>query len=587
MSWMAVLRFATLVVLVFLARNSYAQGSCPSTVNMDGGVYAAPSHCYYVDFSGGSDSNSGTSESSPLKHSNGMQGCSGSCSAMALGAGVGVIFKGGVTWDHTIWPWAVSASGNSGGNDSYGGCTGSSCLYLGVDKSWFAGGSWTRPVFSGGDFSNAGTNTNCFYDMDNSSGPRMLDLVDRTDVIVDNFEFTGMCLQTPNHTPGGNNPSYINSGGSTNNLTYENLYFHRVAWPSSFNSLGVGYDAIGGGSYHYTYSVIDWTDSGATTTYTNGGQGFYSGAAINGGNIFADHNVWYNVGDATDINPVSLHDNYFFNAAAQTGSGSFHSHISNDGTCTAGMTVTVYNNVLDTVWSGQGFGFQDVAACTYYIFNNVLANEAEGGLFYMSGGGNVYYFFNNTLECGVDGGPANGGCGIWGEATFSVFNNQWITGQGYSALNVGTRGAPFSPAAAFKTSAGTTTGASFTTIPGSPSDLVIPTQASANGQGYSYGQRYMFSPTSASSQTVGKGLNKTAWCLALYSATGDATARTACTQDTTYAVTYNKANHTAVASTRVPTSRPATGAWDAGAYQFSSVAAAQPNPPSGLTATVQ
>jgi hypothetical protein len=587
MSWKVLVRIATLVALVFLARTSYAQGTCPSASNMDGGVHAAPSQCYYVDFAGGSDNNSGASESTPLKRSKGMQGCSSNCSGMVLGGGVGVIFKGGVTWDYTIWPWAVGGSGSNAGNDSSGGCTGSSCLYFGVDKSWFAGGSWSRPIFSGGDFSNPGTNTTCHYDMDNSSGPRMLDLVNRTDVIIDNFEFTGMCLQTPNVTPGGNNPIYINSGGNTRNLTFENLYFHRVAWPSSFRTLGAGYAAIGGGSYHYTHSVIDWTDSGATPTFTSGGQGYFSGAAINGGDVVADHNVWYNVGDATDINPVSLHDNYFFNAAAQTGSGSFHSHISNDGTCTPGMTVTVYNNVLDTVWSGQGFGFQNVSACTYYIFNNVLANEAEGGLFYMSGPANVYYFFNNTLECGVDGGPANGGCGIWGEARFSVFNNHWITGQGYSALNVGTRGAPFSPAAAFTTSAGTMAGASFTTIPGSPADLVIPTQASANGQGYSYRQSYMFSPTSASGQTVGKGMNETAFCTALYAATGDAAARTACKQDTTYAVTYNKSNHTVVASTRAPNSRPATGPWDVGAYQFSSATSAQPNPPSGLSAIVQ
>lgn len=591
MSWKAVLRFATLVVLVFLAKNSYAQGSCPSTANMDGGVYAAPSHCYYVDFSSGSDSNSGTSESSPLKHAKGMQGCSGNCSAMSLGGGIGVIFRGGVTWDYTIWPWAPGASG-SGGSDSSGGCTGSSCLYLGVDKSWFAGGSWSRPVFSGGDFSNPGANTTCFYDMDNSSGPRMLDLVARTDLIVDNFELTGMCLQSPNNPPGGNNPPYINTGGAQN-LTIENTYIHRVAWPLSYATQGQAFEAVNGGSYHFTYNVIDYSDSGPTTTFTSGCSNCYSGDGIGGGNIWMDHNVLHNLGDSTDIGSMSVHDNYFWNAAAGVCEGvgcGFHNHISNDSACTAGTTITWYNNVVDTTYA-QTLGFADNAACTYYVFNNVFVNQINAFTMFATGqNGNKFYIFNNTAEAAQDGGPSGAFLDGGGtNASYQVFNDHIISGNGGGVFLVGAGGNAFDPAGSWTTSAGTITHADFNSLPGYPlADIIVAPQSTANSQGYSRSQTYMFSPTSSGGPTVGKGVNEMNFCNTLNSATGDSAAFSACKHDTSYAVAYNQTNHTAINGPRVPNARPTTGAWDSGAYQFSSASSSAPlNPPSGLTAVVQ
>src|SRR5277367_1517517 len=144
-----------LMVFIFSAKSAFAAGgTCPAGAN-----YVNPSNptgplvtlssaygitsCYYID-TGGSDSNAGSSESSPWAHAPGMPTCSGVCSSTfpygvtASAAGTGFIFKGGDTWGganfQMTWTW-------------YG--TSNNQVYIGVDPSW-ATGTWTRPVFTCG-----------------------------------------------------------------------------------------------------------------------------------------------------------------------------------------------------------------------------------------------------------------------------------------------------------------------------------------------------------------------------------------------------------------------------------------------------
>jgi hypothetical protein len=91
---------------------------------------------YYIDFASGSDSNSGTTQAAPWKRAPGMNGFAGS---YTHSAGDHFIFVGGVTWDSTIAKWNISNSGAPGTPD-----------YYGVDKTWYKGSSWTRPIFDGG-----------------------------------------------------------------------------------------------------------------------------------------------------------------------------------------------------------------------------------------------------------------------------------------------------------------------------------------------------------------------------------------------------------------------------------------------------
>src|SRR4029077_8605659 len=52
---------------------------------------------YYVA-ANGSDSNNGTSESTPWLHAPGMSTCTATCSATTINAGDSIIFRGGDTW---------------------------------------------------------------------------------------------------------------------------------------------------------------------------------------------------------------------------------------------------------------------------------------------------------------------------------------------------------------------------------------------------------------------------------------------------------------------------------------------------------
>jgi hypothetical protein len=88
---------------------------------------------YYVDFNAANDSANGTTTSTPWKRCPGMAGFSGS---YAHQNGDRFIFKGGVTWPHACFPLNISVGGASNNRDLYG-----------TDVTWFAGGSFSRPVF--------------------------------------------------------------------------------------------------------------------------------------------------------------------------------------------------------------------------------------------------------------------------------------------------------------------------------------------------------------------------------------------------------------------------------------------------------
>ncbi len=573
-------------------------GTCPTQANMDGGnangvSFAAPTSCYYVA-SAGVDTNTGTDETHPFKHGKGQAGCANNCSSATQAGGIGWIFKGGDTWDSTNLPYSPGASGGAGGNDGYSGCGGANCIYIGVDHSWFTGGTWTRPIFSGGDWGTPPTGSGasysggtCTYDMDNSGGTnRFLNLINQKDIIIDNIEFTGACLQTANVPPGGNNPSYISSGGSMANVTIENCYFHRPAYNiGSSSNNAAAFDVVnGGGTYHYgPFNVTDFTDSGPVNHFVadNGLDGFTCCAGLGAIQTYVDYNVFYGMGAAEDeIGVLSRNNNFYQDYNATVYGQSFHEHLSNDGACVAGATITNYNNVmsaLNTVAAAQNYGFDDSHACTYYVWGDVMEGLAPPFYAYASGAnGNTFHFFNITVEAqdSSNGGPGSQtftkGGGTTG--TDIIGNLHMITAASQCTIfNIGTGAGGFAALGTWTTSAGSTSAASFTSFPGCPvTDIVVQSQATANGQGYLKAQTYMFSPTSSGNATVGKGVNHTADCTAIASsnAAQAALAAAACQKDTSYAVTYNQTNHTAVLSTRTPVARPTSGAWDAGAYQF-------------------
>src|ERR1700739_3033071 len=90
---------------------------------------------YYIDYATGSDSNAGTSKSTPWKRQPYMVGFSGSYNHAA---GDQFIFKGGVSWPRGCYEMVIHAGGTATAAD-----------YYGVDPTWFSGSQWPRPIFDG------------------------------------------------------------------------------------------------------------------------------------------------------------------------------------------------------------------------------------------------------------------------------------------------------------------------------------------------------------------------------------------------------------------------------------------------------
>ena len=99
----------------------------------------------YIDYSSGNDGNSGADKAHPWKHLPGMSGgasggtdaCATNCAAQVPKAGDQYILKGGVVWPYTVFPFIWNWSG-SGTTSAYG-CTGTGCIYVGVDPTWNLG----------------------------------------------------------------------------------------------------------------------------------------------------------------------------------------------------------------------------------------------------------------------------------------------------------------------------------------------------------------------------------------------------------------------------------------------------------------
>src|SRR5581483_4845258 len=101
---------------------------------------------YYVAASG-SDSNNGTSTTTPWLHAPGMSTCTATCASTTIKPGDSIIFHGGDTWhfgNSSLTPfagfknnaWSFSASGSASScqlNPAEGNIVTTSCIYIGVD----------------------------------------------------------------------------------------------------------------------------------------------------------------------------------------------------------------------------------------------------------------------------------------------------------------------------------------------------------------------------------------------------------------------------------------------------------------------
>ncbi len=172
-------------------------------------VNAAFPATYYIDYTGGSDSNNGT-KSTPWKRHPYMVGFAGSYTHTT---GDRFIFKGGVAWPNAVFPLTITESGSSGSDD-----------YYGVDKSWYSGTSWSRPVFDAQNKTISGRfNT-------------IIRIWSQQHVTIDNIEMVNLYWAgTPNY----GYVAYISAAGS-DYLTLDHLYLHHWTFDSSASDINGG-----------------------------------------------------------------------------------------------------------------------------------------------------------------------------------------------------------------------------------------------------------------------------------------------------------------------------------------------------------
>lgn len=584
-----------LALFGFTNYSAFIPNACPSAAN-----YTNPANptgslvtlaslgitkCSFIA-ANGSNSNDGTTEATPWQFSPGMANCSGSCTNSAIAPGAGFIFRGGDTWhfgNSGASPYAgVVTACATNGTVSGGLCmagssrkgTSANPVYIGVDKSWFTGGSWVRPILTADNPACNASLVNgttcltsgitgltgaiqyyvnaCTYQVGTAN--ILTNFNDAGFQILDNLELSGLCEQSLGQPNGSNTfVRYANLSGPN---TFVNLYIHNgthlqiagfnggpncTVSTVCFNLYGFQGSVPTPPGENILLDAADFSDSDGTSV----------GLLSSGG-----YNVAYNYFSSTSqalpnglhIFHDNLYENFFENG---------HSNMI-ESLDLAG-TNAIYNNVfrhVDTtgaigsvmLWLGPA-----ASATNDYIFNNLGYDVASvqylnnGGVGITTNNGN-YKYFNNTWQSNVNqpilrinGTPLG---------TVTDTNNHYITDG--SPYNLGSPG-------------------SWTAA-----KPLLMSNAVATATGYTSSQTFAFAPTSGGSPTVGAGNNVTSTlCAALTTAAGtDATltdAAAACGKDTRYACTYNPTNHTNTCPARTTVARPASTAWDIGAYESPTV----------------
>ena len=509
---------------------------------------------YYVA-SNGSDSNDGTTKTTPWLHAPGMPGCSGICASTTPNAGDRFTLRGGDTWPSSSFPWIWKWSGSSGNPIEVGG----------LDQTWFTGTSWTRPILSGGgSFPNSGSAQKFFLTLSHVSY-----------VTVSWIEFTGFFI--------GSNATawvgYLDRGSSGTNITLHDNYFHGWAHAASISEGSPGGNVMAilchTGAADPTTSVYRNAIDGSDTKKDDF-TGIYSTGGC--GDIYQNYIAW--IIDAVNEGfIVSFHDNVLANDGGLCFSGcNTHNNVMEENSGPKSADSFFYNNyILNPASTNDAGGIvlqlAPHSGQTSWFFNNVITNgplyEANEVMCAdaLNGGGGTCTIFNNTMEAGADSSPPGGRpirAGSWNgsisPAAINLYNNHTI-----------------SSASPMYATSDCTSGCKVTQ---SPNPNLIQSKATAKTQGYTLNQTFSFSPTSAKGATVGTGTNETSLCARISGL--NAAAGEACQRDTTYGVIYDIPSHKVTGLARTPGLRPSTGSWDAGAFQWSAQSAAKLNPPANV-----
>lgn len=568
---------------------------------------------YYVA-ANGSDSNNGTSESSPWQHAPGMTNCTANCAAKTPQPGDSFIFRGGDAWHRSAnvndandvamggtWNWTWSGSG-LGVTCNYPSAT-STCIYLGVDTTtpWYnssvCGSSFCRPQLeldnpiwansSSKDSSHPGFVTGCTYSYSTSatgSGSNGMSL-NAKGVILDNWNEWGKCWTgIPSSTGCEATDIWVNSQPNQY-VTVIDGYFH--GWTETYNPQANGGTpmdqcsilggAVNPGASHnvFAYNAFDGSDSCpySTAGYQDSQPRCDGGPVLYGDCYEFYSNVVRYISNvcSPNYNSVAWHDNliedvYESYDPADHGEIAEASNPPND--CPP-YNQSFYNNTIRNTNIGIVWEISTCGGYSTYVYNNVFWNVNNATNCIVLDGTQSpspqIYITNNTFDrsqaaCEVRlvANPSPDGIGL--SITFQ--NNHLIGGYG-SPLNASSN--------LFNICAGCSA-----TITDAGSE-VFQSEAAANGQGYTQSNNYQ--PTSTSGATYHAGADLSLQC-AVYSP-GSAL----CSGSTGAVMDISGSGIVPIPMIAAPLLRGA--AWDAGAYQYSESASSQPTPPMGLIASVQ
>lgn len=596
-----------LPLLLLCATMAHAQGACPA--GLITGVTG--NHCYFVA-ANGSDSNNCTAKATPCAHLPGMPNYSGSIypTQYAAHAGDQWILKGGDTWHYgpgfscsagqscaggtLLWTWDGSVTScDTSDNPS---AVRTSCIYIGVDQTWYTGGSWTRPIFTDDNPTSTSPVASCTYGDVTRPGTSF----SGNTVIVnnnayawfDNIEFTGMCESTLSAAGNGYLFDWyqyiIDAGGSTQvtQNIFTNNYFHGwthlafacsdVGGEPTGLCFATGALVLGGASTEGPGNVCDGWDSDTTGV----------GCNILGFGWLVYGNVFANESQGVVNGCHDIHDNYFFNFS-DTGDGVAHG---NDWECNANAPVNTgggmqpagvynvfYRNVLGhNIGNTAGIKVQlAIASSAYpeYDFLNVVYDQGNGNNwdYGCSGCATPFvasYLFGNTFDLpssiGTINCPANGtatgnhiivegagtgfGAGSCTIGTNIVMNHATAVSQGFMQAGIGTSGNNSNTTCA--------------------NDLTPCAETAITNSTYQ----------------AGGTPNPQSYCNTLLAAndTGDGDnivrAGAICQSAIPGTIVYNTTTRTVTYPRSTPVIRPAILAWDATAYQLVGITSLPPAP---------
>ena len=549
------LLFLITLSLSFAAKPALAAagGSCPSgnySINNSTGTLSTLgiTGCFYVSKSAGSDSNSGTSESSPWAHMPGMPSCSANCASTTPASGEGFILRGGDSWSASDLGISWTHSGTT-----------SAPIYIGVDQTWYnsasCGGSWCRPIFNPAGSSMSG---NAYFFMNSGSTA--------ANVTLDNIEETGWSCAA---MESGNM-----NGTISPNTEIENLYVHGWSYNAGDSSCQVfafstnisnGTSDVLGANFHN--NVVDGSDQTPNPVSNPSGTKSPVGCALHG-DIFANNVCRYIYNINGLFNQVSGNLIEY----VLVGNSGDHCNMTNFQGILNGSTGYAFNNVYRHMECSGGLilwlsGNTADGSATYYAFGNVFYDVSSGSsqrittCTHPSQGSacGTYYIFNNTDS--ASGGQLAGNGESSPRGTVYLANNH-IIGSDTLCENLGVTC--------------TDRGNELYQCAGTGSGCAAQNVSAAFNQYADTQVPYADAPVASTNSTVGAGQNASSTLSLPCSGT-----LTALCSDTAYA-TYDSTNHTVVM--RTASARGST--WDIGAYQFGGASSTAPNPPTGLSAVV-